>query len=58
MTGEDAERTPMCTQMWRGDDGQLYFCGEERGHGPECRDGRTGLRYCETVEMVPPARQS
>jgi hypothetical protein len=47
----------MCTQMWRDDDGELHFCDEERGHGGECICS-CGLRYCETVAMVPPVKCS
>ena len=41
-----------CGQMWRGDDGELRFCGNLRGHGGECQDERTLLFYSETVEVT------
>jgi len=42
----------MCEQMWRGDDDQLYFCGNLRGHGGECQDRDSRLFFSETVVMI------
>jgi hypothetical protein len=42
----------MCTQWWRGDDGELHLCGEERGHSGECRCITCGTVFSETLRMI------
>jgi hypothetical protein len=41
----------MCTQWWRGDDGDLHFCALDRGHSTECMDFYA-RSFSETVEMI------
>ena len=40
---------PLCSQWWRGDDGELHLCALPKGHTPECICD-CARSYSETVE--------